>query len=89
MQRNTASKTVHINASKPAAADQTAILLTEGQAAEIMWIYYRDHKAQLINDIKLYRSGILTKLMEGLAVEHVFAPFVKPAAPAKPLRRAA
>ena len=61
----------------------------EEAAAQSMWVYYRDHKTQLISDIKLYRAGILSELMEGLAVEHVFAPFAKPAAPAKPLRRAA
>jgi hypothetical protein len=89
MQRTTAAKKIPVNASKPAAADRTSLPLTEGQAAEIMWVHYRDNKSQLISDIKEYRASILAKLMAGLAVEQVFAPFVKPAEPAKPTRRAA
>jgi hypothetical protein len=89
MQRTTATKKILVNTSQPAAADRTSLPLTEGQAAEIMWVHYRDNKSQLINDIKEYRASILAKLMAGMAVEQVFAPFVKPTAPARPMRRAA
>lgn len=64
-------------------------ILTEQQAAEIMWVYYRDNKPQLISDIKEYRAGILAGLMGGTAVEQVFAPYFKPAEPIKSARRAA
>lgn len=89
MQRTTRAKNVIAIESKSASANCTTKPLTESQAAEIMWVYYRDNKAQLISDIKEYRAGILAKLMYGMAVEQVFAPFVKPAKPAKPMRRAA
>ena len=86
MQRTVAARKILVNV-KPAAADPTSVPLTEGQAAEIMWMYYRDNKARLVSDIKEYRAGILVKLMDGIAVEEVFAPFVKPAEPPKLKRR--
>jgi hypothetical protein len=63
--------------------------LTEEAAAQAMWLYYRDHKLQLITDIREYRAGILAQLSAGVAVEDVFAPYFKPAEPAKRMRRAA
>lgn len=89
MQRTAAVNKTLVNASNPAAASGTSPSRTESQAAEVMWLYYRDNKAQLIDDIKEYRASILANLMAGMAVEQVFAPFAKPAEPAKPLRRAA
>lgn len=86
MQRTAAARKHLVNVSNSAAADRTSLPLTEAQAAEVMWAHYRDNKSQFISDIKEYRAGILAKLMDGLAVEQVFAPFVKPA---KPMRRAA
>jgi len=61
--------------------------LSEDAAAQAMWLYYRDHKAQLITDIRDYRAGILGQLMAGVAVEVAFAPYFKPTEPAKPPRR--
>ncbi len=89
MQRTVAAKKHLANVSNSAAADRATQPLTESQAAEVMWLYYRDNKSRLISDIKEYRAGILTKLMDGMAAAQVFAPFVKPAEPAKPMRRAA
>lgn len=63
--------------------------LTAEAAAQAMWLFYRDHKLQLIADIKTYRAGILAQLMAGVAVEVVFAPYFRPAEPAKSMRRAA
>jgi hypothetical protein len=51
---------------------------TEREAAEVMWLYYRDNKAQLVSYIKEYRAQILTELMAGVPVETVFAPYLKP-----------
>lgn len=74
--------------------------LSESQAAQAMWIYYRDHKADLNPDIKEYRDFIFSQLMDGTPVEQVFAQFtvapepvkrarpvkaVVPAKPAKPV----
>lgn len=63
--------------------------LTEDAAAQAMWLFYRDHKPQLITDIKEYRAGILAQLVAGVPVEKVFAPYFRPAEPAKSMRRAA
>ena len=74
--------------------------LSEGQAAQAMWIYYRDHKPDLNPDVKEYRDFILAQLMDGTPVEQVFAQFTlapepvkrarttKAAVPAKPVRAA-
>ena len=89
MQRTAAAKKHIANVSNSAAADRESVPLTESQAAEVMWLHYRDNKSQLISDIKEYRAGILANLMDGMAVAQVFAPFVKPAEAAKPVRRTA
>ena len=88
MPRTAAATKAIADAPKPA-ADRPVSPLTESQAAEIMWVYYRDHKTQLITDIKDYRASILAALMQGAPADQVFAPFVKPLEPTKPLRRAA
>lgn len=49
--------------------------LTEAQAAEAMWTYYREHKAALIADIKDYRQGILARLQAGEPAAEVFEPY--------------
>lgn len=77
----------HLSKAKSVAAPLAP--LTEKEAAETMWVYYRDHKQQLITDIRDYRDGILAQIMAGVPVEDVFAPYFKPAEPAKALRRAA
>lgn len=72
---------------KPGAAQPAP--LAEEAAAQAMWLYYREHKPQLISDISDYRADILARLMGGVAVEEVFAPYFKPAEPAKVPRGAA
>lgn len=62
---------------------QPPALLSEDAAAQAMWLYYRDHKQQLIADIRDYRAAILAQLMAGTAAEVVFAPYFRPAEPAK------
>lgn len=64
-------------------------LRTESEAAEVMWLYYRDNKAQLVSYIKEYRAQILGALMAGTPVETVFAPHIKPVDQVKQVRRAA
>lgn len=64
-------------------------LRTESEAAEMMWLYYRDNKTQLVSYIKDYRAQILGALMAGTPVETVFAPYFKPVDQVKQLRRAA
>jgi hypothetical protein len=76
-------------ASKAKAAIASPTPLTEDAAAQAMWVYYRDHKAQLITDIREHRASILAGLMAGVAVQDAFAPYVKPAELARALRRAA
>lgn len=76
---------------KSATASQStpAKSMSEDEATQIMWVYYRDNKSQLVAHIKEYRAHILEQLMAGVAVDQVFAPFFKPVETAKPLRRAA
>lgn len=70
-------------------ASRTANVLTEAQAAGIMWVYYCDNKLQLVSEVGAYRAAILAALMEGTAVEQVFAPYFKPVERSRPMRRAA
>lgn len=63
--------------------------LTGEAAPQSMRHYYRDLKLQLIANITDYRAGILSQLMAVLPVDDVFAPYFKPAEPARALRRAA
>jgi hypothetical protein len=58
-------------------------------AAQCMWVYYRDHKSQLVSHVREYRAAILAGLITGVPVQTAFAPYFKPADTAKPLRRAA
>lgn len=61
----------------------------EEAASQSMWVYYRDHKAQLISHVRECRETILADLIAGVPVETAFAPHVKPSEYAKSLRRAA
>lgn len=61
----------------------------EDEAAQLMWAYYKEHKAQLITDIKEYRAAILAGLMQGTPVDRVFAPYVKPPEPTRSVKHAA
>ena len=61
---------------------------TEAEAAEAMWVYYRD-KAQLVSHIKEYRAQILAELMAGETVEAVFAQYFSPIEQVRNVRRAA
>ena len=63
---------------KPAVTVDEQQPRTEAKAADAMWLYYRDHKDQLLIDIKEYRDGILAKLVAGEPVEQVFAPYARP-----------
>lgn len=72
---------------KPAAADFVAKPLTEDQAAEVMWIYYRHNKAKLMTDIADYRDFIVTELGKGSPAAQVFAQFAALPAPTTPVRR--
>lgn len=51
--------------------------LSEAQAAQVMWLYYKDNKALLASDIRDYRELILDKLMQGQSAIEVFAPFMQ------------
>jgi hypothetical protein len=57
--------------------------LSEDEAAQVMWVYCRDHKAQLIGETRESRGPILSQLMQGVSVEQVFTPFFRLIEPAK------
>ena len=73
----------------PRAYSFAAAARIEEAAARRMWDYYRDHKSQLVSHIREYRETILADLIAGVPVETAFAPYGRPAEPARPLRRAA
>lgn len=56
----------------------------EGAAGQCMWVYYRDHKPQLVSHIRKHRASILADLVAGVPVETAFAPYFKLTAPAAP-----
>jgi len=78
-----------MNVSKRAKCVAAIELRTESEAAQVMWLYYRDNKAQLVGYIKKQRAQILGTLMAGAPVETVFAPYFKPVDQVNQLRRAA
>ncbi len=61
--------------------------LSESQAADAMWVYYRQHKGELITDIREYRDFILAELGKGVSAEKVFAQFARAPESATPARR--
>jgi len=89
MQRSKAITSVVSIARQPAASVRLVSPLTEAEAAQAMWNYYKNHKAQLIAHIKDYRATILSQLMTGLSAEQVFAPFFRLAVAVQPSKRAA
>ena len=72
---------------KAAAAVCATKALSESQAAEAMWSYYKEHKAELMTDIREYRDFILAELGKGVSVEKVFAQFARSPEPAAPKGR--
>ncbi len=72
---------------KAAAAVCATKTLSESQATEAMWAYYKGHKAELTTDIREYRDFILAELGKGVSVEKVFARFARAPEPAVRVRR--
>ena len=89
MPRSKSASLVKSTASETAAHLCELRPLTEAQAAQSMWVYYRDHKPQLVAHIRAYRAAILSELMARLPVERVFAPFAIPVLAVRPTKRAA
>ena len=68
-------------------------LLTETQAAEAMWAYYKANRMNIHTDCKQFRDRILFELMQGATPEKVFERFALYPAPevqvqVQPARRA-
>lgn len=89
MKRKAAAQPLALVAPKPAQADCRAPLLSEDEAAQVMWVFYRDNKPKLVDGIREYRTFILSQLIEGRPVAEVFAPFARPVEPARVVKRAA
>lgn len=63
--------------------------LSQAQAAEELWVFYRDNKAQLHSSVRDYKDALLAQLITGMPVAQVFAPFILPPEPVvKPIRKA-
>lgn len=59
------------------ATAQAIKAITENQASEIMWIFYRDHKSALISNTSEYRDFIMAELVKGYPAGEVFARFMQ------------
>ena len=62
--------------------------LTENAASEVMWLYYRDNKTQLVSHVGEYRDFIHAQIAAGVPAELEFARFLRPPEPIPPTRRA-
>ena len=62
---------------------------TEAETAEVMWVYYRANKAQLVSQISENRALILADMIAGMLEETAFAPYLRPVAQVGTVRRAA
>ena len=65
--------------------DGAQALLSEAQAAQVLWEYYKKHKLELVSDVRAHRDALRALLMHGVAVEVAFAPFQRDAAPLLPV----
>ena len=77
-------------AATPAPATEPK-LLTETQAAEAMWTYYKANRLNIHTDCKQFRDRILFELMQGATPEKVFERFAlypEPEAQEQPVRKA-
>ena len=61
-------------------------LLSEQQAAEAIWEYYKANKVNLVNNVAAHRAEIIAKAMAGISVADVFLPYIAPELP--PLTKA-
>ena len=60
--------------------DGAQALLSEKQAALLLWEYYKKHKLELVSEIRAHRDALRALLMQGVAVEVAIAPFQRDAA---------
>ena len=60
--------------------DGAQALLSEAQAAQVLWEYYKKHKPELVFDVRADREPLRALLIHGVAVEVAFAPFQRDAA---------
>ena len=56
-------------------------LLSEQQAAEVIWEYYKANKVNLVNDVVVHRSEIIAKAMAGISIADAFLPYIAPELP--------
>jgi len=68
---------------KPATARLCASEIVEAQAAQVMWLYYRDHKPEFVHNIRDYRGAIFASILQGDPVDQAFAPYLRVQPPAR------
>ena len=89
MQRTADVSLVVVKKSDAKPKSKAVKLPKEADAAHAMWLYYRDHKAQLHQGVRASRDTILRAIMTGTPVDLAFQPFAKPTVAAVPVRLAA
>ena len=78
MQRLDIATSYAVNKQDRPPVKRAAKLQKETEAAQAMWMYYRDNKPSLSNNIRNHREVILQGLLAGVPVELAFAPYAKP-----------
>jgi DNA-binding transcriptional regulator YdaS (Cro superfamily) len=75
LKKSAAGRVTKAKKSTEPKAQRVTKVRVEEQAAQVMWEYYRDNRANLIEHIKEFRKEILAGLIAGNAPADVFAPY--------------
>lgn len=52
--------------------------MTEQEAAQLIWNYYREHKDILVDEVKSIRHEIAQQLLSGVPIAKAFSKYKKP-----------
>jgi hypothetical protein len=52
--------------------------MTEQEATQLIWNYYREHKDILVDEVKSLRNEITQQLLSGVPITKAFAKYKKP-----------
>ena len=52
--------------------------MTEQEAAQLIWNYYREHKDILVDEVKSHRYEITQQLLSGVPIAKAFSKYKKP-----------
>jgi hypothetical protein len=87
--RSCSARTRRSSSQPVVALANTVKTLTDEEAAQVMWCFYKEHKPVLVADIRHHRPAILAALRAGLPAAVAFAPYHKPVVAGPAPRRVA